>query len=169
MAYHWTSVVSCYNQTLYCLEIGVGGLHASSSWLACSSDALDSLWPPYVIGQAIIFLPCGFFFYLYFFLAYSQPLEIGCLPYFHTWCGLSANLGCRPETSCALLAVNTGCKKNRHKFVICAPSYNFGTIVQLCRSISSQLRHVSTVKRKLVKQQYLPPPHVLTIWWSLAH
>ena len=23
-----------------------------------------SLWPPYVIGQAIIFLPCGFFFYL---------------------------------------------------------------------------------------------------------
>jgi len=27
------------------------------------------LWPPYVIGQAIIFLPCGFFFYLSFFLA----------------------------------------------------------------------------------------------------
>jgi len=27
------------------------------------------LWPPYVIGQAIIFLPCGFFlsFYLPFF------------------------------------------------------------------------------------------------------
>jgi len=24
------------------------------------------LWPPYVIGQAIIFLPCGFFFYLLF-------------------------------------------------------------------------------------------------------
>jgi len=22
------------------------------------------LWPPYVIGQAIIFLTCGFFFYL---------------------------------------------------------------------------------------------------------
>ena len=27
------------------------------------------LWPPYRIGQAIIFLPCGFFFYLLFFLA----------------------------------------------------------------------------------------------------
>ena len=26
--------------------------------------SLDYLWPPYVIGQAIIFLPCGFFFYL---------------------------------------------------------------------------------------------------------
>ena len=38
-------------------------------------------------------------FFLLFFLAYSQRLEIGCLPYFHTRCG------------------NTGCKndvKNRH-------------------------------------------------------
>ena len=24
-------------------------------------DMVVSLWPPYVIGQAIIFLPCGFF------------------------------------------------------------------------------------------------------------
>jgi len=23
-----------------------------------------------------------------FFLAYSHQSEIGCLPYFHTWCGL---------------------------------------------------------------------------------
>jgi len=29
-----------------------------------SSSLLWLLWPPYVIGQAIIFLPCGFFFYL---------------------------------------------------------------------------------------------------------
>jgi len=27
------------------------------------------LWPPYVIGQAIIFLPCGFFFFYLFLLA----------------------------------------------------------------------------------------------------
>jgi len=38
--------------------------------------------------------------FFYFFLAYSQPLQSGCLPYFHTWCGLSANLGCRSETCC---------------------------------------------------------------------
>jgi len=43
---------------------------------------LGYLWPPYGIGQAIMFLPCGFFYL--FFLAYSQPSEIGCLPYFHT-------------------------------------------------------------------------------------
>ena len=30
-----------------------------------------------------------------------------------------------------------------------------GTIAQLCQAISSQLRHVSTVGKKLVKQQYL--------------
>jgi len=35
--------------------------------------------------------------------------------------------------------------KNRH----------FGTITQLCRAIYSELRHVSTIGKKLVKQQYL--------------
>jgi len=45
-------------------------------------------------------------------------------------------------------AENTGCKKvakNRH----------LGTIVQLRRAISLQLRHVSTIGKKLVKQQYV--------------
>jgi len=45
-------------------------------------------------------------------LDYSQPLEIGCLPYFHTWCGLSANLGCRSEMCCTQLAGNAGPKKS---------------------------------------------------------
>ena len=83
-------------------------------WRSVIYDCL-LIWPPYVIGQAIIFLPCGFFFYLSsFFLAYSQPSQIGCLPYFHTWCGcgLSANLGCRSETCCTQLAENTGCKNS---------------------------------------------------------
>jgi len=36
-------------------------------------------------------------------------------------------------------------QKNRH----------LGTIPQLCRAISSQLRHISIIGKKLVKQQYL--------------
>jgi len=28
----------------------------------------DFLWPPYAIGQAIIFLPCGFFFFFFYLL-----------------------------------------------------------------------------------------------------
>jgi len=33
---------------------------------------------------------------------------------------------------------------------------HLGTIAQLCRAISLQLRHVSKIGKKLVKQQYLP-------------
>ena len=49
---------------------------------------------------------------------------------------------------CTWLGENTGRKyeaKNRH----------LGTIPQLCQAISSQIRHVSTIGKKLVKQQYL--------------
>jgi len=35
-------------------------------------------------------------------------------------------------------------------------SRHLGTIAQLCRAISSQLRHVSTTGKKLIKHQYLP-------------
>jgi len=73
---------------------------------------------------------------------HTASLEItGCLPYLHTWCCLSANLRCRSETCCMGLAANTGRKKsskNRH----------LGTIAQLCRAVSSQLRHVSTIGKK---------------------
>jgi len=34
-------------------------------------------------------------------------------------------------------------------------SRHLGTIIQLCRTISSQVKHVSTIRKKLVKQQYL--------------
>ena len=44
--------------------------------------------------------------------------------YFHTWCGLSANLECTSETCCALLAENTG-RKILAKIAIWAPSHNF--------------------------------------------
>jgi len=59
-----------------------------------------------------------------------------------------ANLECRSERCCTRLAANAGPKKvakNRH----------LGTIPQICRAISSQLRHVSTIGKKLIKQQYL--------------
>jgi len=34
-------------------------------------------------------------------------------------------------------------------------SRHLGTIAQLCRAISSQLRHISTIGKKIVEQQYL--------------
>jgi len=91
-------------------------------------------------------LSCGFSNLLLPFS--SRILSHRRLPYFQTWCGPSANLGCRSEMCCTQLARNAGCKKSpkiRH----------VRTIAQLCRAISSQLRHVLTIGKKFVKQQYL--------------
>jgi len=60
----------------------------------------------------------------FFFLTYSQPLHIACPPYFHTWWGFNANLGCRSETCCTQLAENIG-RKNCQKFATWTPSHNF--------------------------------------------
>jgi len=46
------------------------------------------------------------------------------------------------------LAENSGRKND-------AKTRHLGTITQLCRAISSQLRHVSTIGKKLLKQLYL--------------
>ena len=64
---------------------------------------------------AIIFLPCGFFLFssIYLSFFYSQPSQVGCLPYFHTWCGPSANLECRSEMCCWRLAANAVPKESR--------------------------------------------------------
>jgi len=96
-----------------------------------------------------MFLPCGFFFCLSFFFSWPN-LSRRRLDVCHTstWCGLSANLGCRSETCCRRLAANTGRKKS---LKIC----HLSTIAQLCQAISLQIRHVSTIGKKLVKQRYL--------------
>jgi len=52
------------------------------------------------------------------------------------------NAGLKCAARCSLHIQDA---KNRH----------LGTIAQICRVISSQLRHVSTIGKKLVKQQYL--------------
>jgi len=87
-----------------------------------------SLWPPYVIGQAIcIFILC---FLLFSFFFSSPNLSGRRLDVYRTWCGLSVNLECRSETCCARLAENTARKKS-------SKSRHLGTIPQLCRSARS--------------------------------
>jgi len=90
------------------------------------------------------------FFYLlsiYLFLAHSQSLQTGCLPtilphmvwpycefMMHVWNVLhAARWKCRKYA------------KYRQEFAIC-----MSTIAQVCRAISSQLRHVSTIGIKLL-------------------
>jgi len=54
----------------------------------------------------------------------SAVAQIGSLQYFHTWCGLSANLECRSEMHCTQFAANTR-RKQSQKIAIWAPSHNF--------------------------------------------
>jgi len=75
-----------------------------------------------------------------FFLTCCQLSQIGCVPYFHTWCSLSANLECPARG--ALKIEDAQVRRLR-------------IIAQRCRVITSQLWHVSTIEKKLVKQQYL--------------
>jgi len=44
----------------------------------------SSLWPPYEIGQDIIFLPCGFFLLLSFYLFSLPNLSSRRLDVYHT-------------------------------------------------------------------------------------
>jgi len=109
------------------------------------------LWPPYGIGPAIIFLwflSSSFFLFLLFFPRLISAAAHWTSTILHTWCGLDAILECMSEMCCTWLAEIAGCKnysKNHH----------LGTIAQLCHTISLQLRHVSTIGKKLVKQQHI--------------
>jgi len=92
----------------------------------------------------------GFFFLFFFFLFSSSVLSGRRLDVYHTSTRdvalVSANLARMSEMCCTRLAENTGRKKTpkiRH----------LGTIVQFCRAVSSQRRYVSTIEKKLVKQQ----------------
>ena len=115
------------------------------------------LWPPYAIGQAIIFLPCGFYLSFFFYLFFFPRLISAAADWMSTilrhmmW--LSANLECMSELCCTRLAGNTG-RKNRH----------LSAIAPLCRAISSQLKHLSTFGKKVMKQQYLL--HIMSLQYS---
>ena len=102
------------------------------------------LWSPYVIRQAIyifilwFLLLSSFFFFPCLISAVGDWMSAILPP---VWCGLSVNLECRSEMCCARLAENTPRKK-------LTKSRHLGTIPQLCRALSSQLKHVSTIGKK---------------------
>jgi len=97
------------------------------------------LWRPYVIWGALYFCPVVSFYLLSSFYLFSSPNLSGQRLDVYP----SANLECRSEMCCSRLAAITRRKKvakNRH---LC-------TIAQLRRAISSQLRQVSTIGKKLL-------------------
>ena len=122
--------------------------------LGISKGKHGSLWPPYGIGQAIIFSSCGFFSSFFFFLSFFSRLISAVADWMstillHIWFGPSANLERRYEMCCTWLLENAGPKKSpkiRH----------LSTFAQLCRATSSQLRHVSTTGKNLLNSNVSP-------------
>ena len=108
-----------------------------TSYLTELCDATDDnglilLWSPYVIRQTIIFLPCDFYLLSFFFPFFFPRLISAVGDWMSTILPHMVRL---PE--------NTGRKKSRQ-------NRHLGTIAQLCRVISSQLRHVSTIRKNLL-------------------
>ena len=91
----------------------------------------------------ILWFLLSFFFFFPCLISAVRDWMSTILPHqnFHTWCGLSANLEYRSEMYCVWLAENTG-RKN------VANNRYLGTIAELCRAISSQLKYVFTIGRK---------------------
>ena len=120
------TILLCRWRNQICVRRIIMDLTKRTSCIIIRYVIISLLWPPCVVHADIIFSSCGVLLLSchLFSLPISQPLNIRSLPYFHTWCGLSANLECRSEMCCMFLAENTGCK-NCQKFTICAPSHNF--------------------------------------------
>ena len=99
------------------------------------------------IKHYCIFLPCGGFFLSFYLLSFFPRLISAVADWMYTILPHMMWPLCKCR-ACMWLAGNAGPKKspkNRH----------LSTIAQLCRAISLQLRHISTIGKELVKQQYL--------------
>jgi len=76
---------------VYVIESTEKLLYAGANLLHCLWSIIPAnitviIMAPYGIGQAIIFLPCGFFFYLLFIYHFSSPnLGRRGLDVCHTW------------------------------------------------------------------------------------
>ena len=102
-------------------------------------------WSCYFYGRLIIFLPCGF--YLLSFFISSPNLS-----------GRRSNVYHTSTHDVALVRIYNArveCAASGSLQIQDAKNRHFGTIAQLCRAISSEIRHVSTIGKKLVKHQYL--------------
>jgi len=110
---------------------------------------MAALW---IIGQAIIFLPCGFFFFLSIFLFFSTPdLSRRRLDVCHTSTHGVALV--RISDAGFLKRAARGSPKiqdakSRQRIAIWAPSHNYVGLYL------SQLRQISTIGKN-IKQQYL--------------
>jgi len=97
---------------------------------------------------ALWFLSSIFYLSSIFFPRLISAAAGWMLPYFDTWCGLSASLECRSERCCTRLAANVGPKKSRQK----SPSGQHPTT--LSGYVFATKAYIDN-RKKIVKLQYL--------------
>jgi len=61
--------LTCFLRLINSLTYWMCNYSCSTTLILMRQLTFSSLWPSYVIGQAIIYLPCGFFYLLSFFHA----------------------------------------------------------------------------------------------------
>ena len=134
-----------------CARYGRACVLCQNQQMANVNQLLNCLCPPCVADADIIFLPCGFFFFLFllfFFLRLISAVAEWMSTILSSTHGVAlariqnAALKCAAHGSLKIQDAKKS-PKIRHQH----------TIAQLCRAISSQRRHVSTIEKKLVKQQ----------------
>jgi len=125
----------------------------------CYTRIATFLWPPCVADADIIFSSCSLFFFLVFFHRLISAVADWISTILHTWCGLSANLGCRSET-CHVLHV----ARSKYRTQKSPKIRHLRIIAQLSRAISLQLRHISTIGKKLLNSNISSTcPHNMAI------
>jgi len=144
---HW-HVLCMYHLIYYHKLTYVTNEAISLLTVTCMTN--DVLWPPCVADADIIFLPCGFFFFLLFFFPRLISTIAGCMSTILThmvwpYCEF------RMQVWNVLHVAHWNCRTQNE-----AKIRHLGTIAQLCWALYSQLKHVSTVGKKLIKQQCLP-------------
>ena len=105
----------------------------------------DHLWPTYIIGRPYIFSSCRLLFLSSFFLS-SPSLSRRRLDVYHTSTHGVALLriwNAGPKCAARGSLEMQDAKKS-------PKSSHLHTILELCRAISLQLRHVSTIGKKLL-------------------
>jgi len=114
------------------------------------------MYSRYGIGQAVVFSSCGFYLSIYpsiFFFSSTNPSSLTLDVYHTSTHGVgSENLECRSETCCARLAGNARSKKS-------SKIGHLGTIPQICRAITSQLRNVPTIGNHLLSSNISSTRH----------
>jgi len=109
--------------------------------ISSPDEFLSSLWPPYVglIGQAIIFSSCGYFYPL---LSFFPRLFSAAADWMSTILPHMCEFRMQVWNVLHAARWNSGGEKSpkiRH----------LRTIAQLCRAICSQLTYVSTIRKKI--------------------